>query len=281
MTEEFEKTAETTEYELDDDLDVIDEDVDFEYDDENGSADAVDSDVSTAEDTEGDYEAKTEDVEEKPAEVEERKPKGEKNAEQAEKRRNAEREKIRNDAIIEAVGTNPYTGTKITDSVDVEEYLIMKRIADRGGDPVTEYAKELKNSLRARNKTVDEQLRVENERYEHIANHPEDAELFENAQFKRFADKLKGVPMSSIIEAYRVTETANTAAMKNEAARAVAQANANRKASPSSAKGTADTVSASEGLYSLEQLQRMTPAELERNWAKVEKSYDKIHRNLK
>ena len=278
MTDELEMTAETTEYELDDDIEEVDDDVDFEYDEDDGNADAVNVEVDNEKtSTEGDHNAQEtskEEVEEEPVE-EERKPKGEKNSEQAEKRRQAEREKIRYDAIIEAVGLNPYTGEKITDATDVEEYLIMKRIADRGGDPVSEYAKELKVSLREHKKSLEEQFKVDNERQEYIANHPQDAKIIESAQFKTFADKLKGVALSNLVEAYKLT---NANAIKTkEAEKVVAQANANRKASPGSVKGTSE-IASEDGLYSLEQLQRMSSADLERNWEKVEKSYDKIHR---
>lgn len=279
MSEELTKTAETTEFEDDDDLDIMDEDIDEESDEDVGNADADNVEVDNEESTEGDHNAEEtseEEVEEKPIE-ETRKPKGEKNFEQAEKRRQAERDKIRNDAIIEAVGVNPFTGEKITDATDVEEYLVMKRIADRGGDPVTEYAKELKNSLRQLHKTYEEQLRVDNERNEYLSKNPDDGELFEDAQFKRFADKLKGVSLANIVEAYRMTNGTVKEEAKKEAVKAVAQANANRKASPGSVKGTSE-VTSEESLYSLEQLRRMSPEDLERNWEKVEKSYARLHK---
>ena len=82
--------------------------------------------------------------------------------------------------------------------------------------------------------------------------------------------------MTTIIDAYRVAD--NTVEKQKEVAKAVAQANANRKASPGSVKGTAETVSANEGLYTLEQLKKMTPDEMERNWEKVEKSYAKLQK---
>jgi hypothetical protein len=279
MSEEYEMTAETTEFEDDDDLDVMDEDIDEDNDEEVGNADADNVEVDNEESTEGDHNAEEtskEEVEEKPIE-ETRKPKGEKNFEQAEKRRQAERDKIRNDAIIEAVGVNPFTGEKITDGTDVEEYLVMKRIADRGGDPVTEYAKELKNSLRQMHKTYEEQMRVDNERNEYLSKHPNDGELFEDAQFKRFADKLKGVSLANIVEAYRMTNGTVKEEAKKEAVKAVAQANANRKASPGSVKGTSE-VTSEESLYSLEQLKKMSPDEIDKNWEKVEKSYAKLQK---
>lgn len=280
MSEEFEMTAETTEYDDGDMFDEVDEDTDTLDDEDNGSADAVDGEASTDNDVDGAHNTKEVEKTDEQPEEEVKKPKGEKSSEQAEARRQREREKIRYEAIKEAVGVNPFTGEKIEDGTDVEEYLVMKKIADRGGDPIAEYAKELKKSIRAMNKSIDEQLRVDNEKSEHLASNPDDAELLETVQFKRFADKLKGVPLANIVEAYRLADT-SAEKIKTEATKIAAQATANRKASPGSAKGTAETVSANEGLYSLEQLQRMTPAELERNWAKVEKSYDKIHRNLK
>ena len=277
MTEEMTKTAETTEFEDDDDLDIMDEDIEEENDEEVGNADADNVEVDNEESTEGDHNAEEqpeEQVEEEAVE-EPKKPKGEKSSEQAEKRRQAEREKIRYDAIIEAVGLNPYTGEKITDATDVEEYLIMKRIADRGGDPVSEYAKELKNSLRERHKSVEEQFKIDNERQEYIANHPNDANIIESAQFKTFAEKLKGVALANLVEAYKLT---NANAIKTkEAEKVVAQANANRKASPGSVRGTSE-VTSEESLYSLEQLKKMTPDDMERNWAKVEKSYAKLQK---
>lgn len=276
MSEEITKTAETTEFDEDDDLDIVDEDIDELDDEDVGDADADNDEVTIENDTEGDHDATVPEEkkdDDKLAE-ETRKPKGEKSSEQAEQRRQRERERIRNDAIKEAVGTNPFTGEKIEDDTDVEEYLVMKRIADRGGDPIAEYAKELKKSIRAVNKTIEEQLRVENEQAEHLASHPEDAELLESVQFKRFAEKLKGVKVESIVDAYKMVENS---AEKKEAAK-VAQANANRKASPGSVKGSAETVSANEGLYTLEQLKKMSPDELDKNWEKVEKSYAKLQK---
>ena len=279
MSEEITKTAETTEFDEDDDLDIVDEDIDELDDEDVGDADADNDEVTIENDTEGDHDATVPEEkkdDDKPAE-ETRKPKGEKSSEQAEQRRQREREKIRYEAIKEAVGVNPFTGEKIEDGTDVEEYLVMKKIADRGGDPIAEYAKELKKSIRAMNKSIDEQLRVDNEKSEHLASNPDDAELLETVQFKRFADKLKGVPLANIVEAYRLADT-SAEKIKTEATKIAAQATANRKASPGSVKGSAETVSANEGLYTLEQLKKMSPDELDKNWEKVEKSYAKLQK---
>lgn len=277
MSEEFEMTAETTEYDDDDTFDEVDEGVDTLDDEDNGSADAVDGEASTDNDAEGDHKAEEVETTEDKPEEEVKKPKGEKSSEQAEARRQREREKIRYEAIKEAVGVNPYTGEKISDGTDVEEYLVMKRIADRGGDPIAEYAKEIKSSIRAMNKNIDAQLREDSERNEHLASYPEDAELLETVQFKRFADKLKGVSLANIVEAYKLADT-SAEQIKKEAAKVAAQATANRKASPGSVKGAAETVSANEGLYTLEQLKKMSPDELDKNWEKVEKSYAKLQK---
>ena len=84
--------------------------------------------------------------------AEDKKPQGrEQNAENARRRREAERQKeladTRNKAIIEALGgKNPYTGGEMKDAEDVREFLTMREIENGGGDPVGDYSKHQKDA---------------------------------------------------------------------------------------------------------------------------------------
>lgn len=262
-------TAETTE---DEDISVGNTDVDddIEDDEDVGSADADNDEVAIEEATEDDRD------EELPKPKKE--PKGEKSSEYAQARRQKEKEDIRTNAIIEAVGVNPYTNERIEDGADVEEYLLMKRIADNGGDPIGDYAKELKTMLKTRNQTMLEYAKAQSERERYIETHPEDEAMLNTAQFNKFAESLKGVGLTQIIGAYKNVIGDVKATAKTEAEKTIAQATAKRKASPGSVTGTSDTAEANNGYYTAEQLRKMSPNEIERNWAKVEKSYERLNR---
>lgn len=63
------------------------------------------------------------------------------------------RERIRKDSyregLLDAVGkVNPYTGEKIEDELDVQEFLTMRDIEKKGGDPLSDYRKAVKEKGR-------------------------------------------------------------------------------------------------------------------------------------
>ena len=199
------------------------------------------------------------------------------NAEFARKRREQERQRelteLRNKTIIETLGgKNPYTGEAMTDAEDVREYLTMRDIEQKGGDPVTDYA----GHVKAQNRAQREKERTEAEQREwydkdraaFAEKHP-DVDLDALISDANFADYSRGkvgeVPLAEIYEGY----LRMTARIEENANRKVAQAVANAKASPG-ALGTAGT--AEDGYYTKEQVKAMSFKEVQRNLAKIEES---------
>ena len=62
-----------------------------------------------------------------------------KNAERSRNQSQEIRKRAKVDAIIEAVGDNPFTGKPIQNKADADEYLLMKRIKNEGKDPIADY----------------------------------------------------------------------------------------------------------------------------------------------
>lgn len=199
------------------------------------------------------------------------------NAEFARKRREQERQRelteLRNKTIIETLGgKNPYTGEAMTDAEDVREYLTMRDIEQKGGDPVTDYAGHVKAQNRAqreKERTEAEQREwYDKDRIAFAEKHP-DVDLDALIGDADFADYSRGkvgeVPLAEIYEGY----LRMTARIEENANRKVAQAVANAKASPG-ALGTAGT--AEDGYYTKEQVKAMSFKEVQRNLAKIEES---------
>ena len=199
------------------------------------------------------------------------------NAEFARKRREQERQRelteTRNQAIIDALGgKNPYTGGKMTDAEDVAEFLTMREIENKGGDPVTDYSGHVK--ARAREQREKERTEAEQrewydkDRAAFAKKHP-DVDLDALISDADFADYSRGkvgeVPLAEIYEGY----LRMTARIEENANRKVAQAVANAKASPG-ALGTAGT--AEDGDYPKEQVTAISFKEVQKNLAKIEES---------
>lgn len=203
----------------------------------------------------------------------------ERNAQNARRRREAEaRQKeladARVNAIIEAVGENPFTGEELKDSSDVEEYLAMKEIQRAGGDPLRDFAKHRKDKER---KAREDAEREEQEK----AWYRSDGEAFAakypdvdlnalvaDPQFAEYADgKVGKKPLSEIYEGYqKLSED-----LRKKADERAAQAIANSRATP----GALSSTKAPEGnFFTREQVQAMSQAE-------VKKHYDDIRRSMK
>lgn len=208
------------------------------------------------------------------------KPKGQdkqKNAEFARKRREAERarelKETREKAIIDALGgKNPYTSKPMKDSADVEEFLLMQEIENKGGDPVTDFPEHQKARTREqqeKERTAREEREwFENDRTAFTEKYPKvdlDA-LIADEGFADYADGKVGVkPLAEIYEGYL-----RSAARFEERARTrAAQAAANREASPGSlgTAGSSDT-----GYYTPEQVDAMSKEEVKKNLDKINES---------
>ena len=142
MTEEVKNTAETNE-------DVVDTAADGQS---TGKAEQTTAPVES--ESQNAPEAK----EQKPVQTKE------KNAEYARARREREQaqaiekarmtaaEEERVKSVIEFVKTNPYTEKPITNAEEVKQYLRMKAISDKGGDPVKDYADEIDREQKEKSK---------------------------------------------------------------------------------------------------------------------------------
>lgn len=198
----------------------------------------------------------------------------EQNSEFARIRREQERQRelseARNKAIIEALdGKNPYTNEPMTDSVDVEEYLAMKEIEKKGGDPIADYSKVQKQKQKeeiAKNEQARSQEEwIKNDSEDFKSKHPEVdlGELVNNEIFQKFAEgKIGTTPMAKIYENFIDFAKAYEKKAKIQAAQMVA----NKKASP----GTLTSPGQSEnGFYTIEEVKKMSAEEMRKNWDKV------------
>ena len=227
--------------------------------------------------------------EEKEEPKSEEKPKQtpEENAKYARERREAEKsaeiERVRIQSIIEAVEVNPYTDEPIKDAEDVKEYLTMKEIKKNGGDPIADFSKHVKSKQKEEQSKVQEAVlsdEQQKEWYKEDLNdfktkHPDVSlkNMFDEEAFLKYAEGRAGkVKMSKIYEDFtafkKSVEDKVTIKVKDELAKQVA----NKMATPGSLKST----EAPDGLYTLEELKKMSQGEIKRNWDKVEKSYAKL-----
>lgn len=199
------------------------------------------------------------------------------NAEQARRRREAERaraiEDARREAIIEALdGKNPFTGRPMQDAQDVAEYLAMREIEKKGGDPVTDYAEHLKARERDEQRAAEEREKeaewFRSDREAFAAKYPDVSldELVADEDFADYADgKVGKKPLAEIYEGY----LRQSARFEERARTRAAQAAANREASPG-ALGTAgggDT-----GFFTKEQVDAMSMEEVRANLPKINQS---------
>lgn len=79
-------------------------------------------------------------------------------AEALQKARKSAAEEERVKSVIEFVKTNPYTQKPITNAEEVKQYLRMKAISDKGGDPVNDYADEIDREQREKSKKEAERV---------------------------------------------------------------------------------------------------------------------------
>jgi hypothetical protein len=229
--DELEKTAKTSEAE-----EIKTETEQAVEDADNGSeAEFSDGAEGESEKSEG-----KEETPKKPDGESESKPwKTEKNAEQAAKRREAERQaeviKARTEAIIEALnGVNPFTNEKIEDEADVAEYLTMKEIEKSGKDPVTDYSRFLKNKSKEQERAAQAETSqkewVRKDREDFSTKHPDVKldELVGDEMFKTFAvGKVGRVSMIKIYDDYQAFNKLSDERAKTKAAQILANNAAN------------------------------------------------------
>lgn len=201
------------------------------------------------------------------------------NSENARRRREAERQQeikaARERTIIETLnGKNPFTGEEMKDSADVEEYLTMREIEKGGGDPLADFSKFQKQRERekaaqaAESKQQAEWFRKDREDFS--TKYPDVSleKLIQNEQFQLFAGgKVGNLPLAEIYEGFIKVGIE----YEKKAKQMARQMLANKKASP----GALSSPNAPNStFYTKEQVQKMTPDE-------VSKNYDTIRASMK
>ena len=205
------------------------------------------------------------------------------------KRREAERreelQRVREQTIIETLGgINPYTGEEMKDSADVSQYLTMREIKSRGGDPVGEYAKyhTILEREKAQKEAEEEQKRTDEA--ERRAAHERDVSAFRekypdvsmqsmmnDTEFMAYAKGRVGKDGSiyAVYDAFAAAKAAEEQRVEQRAREMAAQMQANAQASPGTAKGEA---SGDPEYFTREQVRAMTQAQVHRNYDKIKKS---------
>lgn len=224
---------------------------DEETEEENTSDKEQSTEEETVEDNEeledftdtADEETKSEEIKDKQEEQEERKPKGEKSSEWAAKRRQAEMQKeIEKKAyekgLVDAVnGINPYTNEKIEDSHDIQEFLIMREMENKGLDPITDYHKYQKTMARelTNKKNTDDEF-FKNDYEQFVKDYPDVdlSKLQDDKDFVDFAEPfIKKVPLSTIYKTFIQNKAKIEKRIEQETSKRLAR----KAASPGSLSG--------------------------------------------
>ncbi len=218
------------------------------------------------------------------------------NAEEARKRREKERQEelekakkeARTQAIIETIKVNPYTQKELKDEDDVDTFMIMKQIEAEKGDPVKDYPEYVKKNKKEIVERQQEKTRIEEQAKKDVeefsAAHPDVKlnELFIDEDFKTFSEgKIGNLPLKKIYEDYQkfIAKYSNKTeqeklAIKKEAEQKLAETIAKNKATPGSL-GNPGQIS---DTFTREQLEKMSLKEVNANYEKVMRSYEKIRK---
>ena len=199
-------------------------------------------------------------------------------------------EKALNDAVkakeVEMVKalhkSNPWTGEAIEDEYDVEEFLAMQALADKGEDPTTAYPKQIKANKRSAAQTAKEkaegeaqkQTRAQEGLKEFSEKYPDVnvQELFADEDFLKFGKSaLEVVSLSGVYEAYLPIKTERER-IKAENKKAAALA-ANSSVAVGSV--TSATPAADSEFFTPEQVRKMSKEEIHENYEKIRKSQEK------
>lgn len=265
------KTTETVEVEAEEEIDSKDAKKEEEETlDEESNENEEDGDGAEFTDEEQDEETKKE--------LEKRSKYAQKRREKEE--REKEIEKIKQDAYRQALidsvdGVNPFTGEKIEDQHDVDEYLTMREMDKKGLDPIADYHKYLKDKAREeRNKTnfnaqklTQEQLIEDAKLFQTTYPKVKISDLQSDSRFLKFSDgKLETQPLTKVYGDYLEFVKEFDAEVDKRARRLAAKA----KSSPG-AQDTSATTAESE-YFTLEQIRKMSQKEVSQNFEKVEKS---------
>lgn len=225
--DEFEEGEDFTE-DKEDEEEFTDDEADETDEDESEETETDDADSNETEETEAQAEEKT-------------------NSYQAQKRREREarEERLKKDAYVKGIidtlgGENPYTGEKIEDAADVEEYLTMRDLEKQGKDPVADFHKAVKQKAKETATKEQEDRERTQELQEFATKYPDVkmAELLSNERFVKFAGKRVGRESLSDIYADYLSFTSDLESAVEEKQRVKS---AKKKATPGSLTGNGDS----------------------------------------
>ncbi|MBQ4585104.1 MAG: hypothetical protein IJA82_02720 [Clostridia bacterium] len=183
--------------------------------------------------------------------------------------------------IKEMHPTNPYNNKPIEDEYDVQEFLLMRRIEQEGGDPLNDYSAYLKKenkSRQAEQKSAEEQKRANDEK---VTNDLADfaqkyadvdvKELLADETFRAFADgKLETRSLSEVYEQFLPIK--NMIDEKRKRIEQEATDLANKKASPGSLSSPQPNA---EEFFTKEQVLKMSADDIKKNFDKIRKSQER------
>lgn len=257
------EAVEVTTNETDEDIVLADGD--------DGEVDAKFTDTETEEEVKKTETEETKGKEEKPKQSKEQ------NKAFAEKRRAEKnlKEEAELKVLKEYVGKNPYTNEPIETLRDVKVYKTMKQIDKDGGDPLMDYHKYAGlEEQRALDNEKAKTENVKNDVKEFIKAYPKVDlnELRKDDNFVQFSNKMIGkVPLKDIYEAYESL----SGGLKTKAEESAKQEIAKKIAKEQTSVGNlATSGDAGAPKYTMEQIGKMSKAELNSDWDNVEKSYD-------
>lgn len=256
-----------------------------EEEDEEDEAPVEETPTSDDEDNKGqssqpetDLEDEKKDEDDKP--VEEKKQKGVPNQAYAELRRQQEQiEKLKKEAynkgLIESVrGVNPYTNEPIKSNYDVQEFLTMREIEEKGLDPIVDYHKFLKEKHVQSLKNEAPAFDVTQDLNEFMETFPDVdlKKLTENEDFSTFAAKrVRKEPLKDIYEDFINMQTIIESRVEERAKEKAKELIAKTKATPGALSSKVDNDA---DYYSQEQVQKMTQEEVSKNYSKIKKSME-------
>ncbi len=178
--------------------------------------------------------------------------------------------------------SNPWTGEAIEDEYDVEEFLAMQALADKGEDPMTAYHKQIKankrNAAQAAKEKADsaaqKQTRAQAGLQDFYEKHPDVnvQELFADEDFLKFGkEALETVSLTKVYEAYLpIKNERDRIAAEQQKAAALAANSSVAVGSVTSATDPADSE-----FFTKEQVKKMSPAEIKKNYEKIRASQAK------
>lgn len=188
----------------------------------------------------------------------------------------AAKQSARDAAIIEALGgKNPYTNEEMKDSTDVREFLEMRDIEKKGGDPLTDFAKHVKE--KERQAAAEAQKKAESEAWyrkdyeDFIEKHPDVdvKKLISDPVFQKYTEGRVGqIPLSTMYESFLEI----TGSLEKRAEGKARQTLANKRSSPGALSGANPN---DNGYFTREQVQRMSQKEVHENYDKIRASMSK------